>query len=129
MTQEPQTIFTGAPDSDGGPGTADPNLPGYNADIVPIVPEVPPVVTELVAAGPETEGSRVEQFTDAAGAPQPLADTPVLLASIAIYQEPNGHISLVREHVPQAFFKIAEHAVQEAGEYLEQRVQHLFGGK
>jgi hypothetical protein len=92
-----------------------------------------PVLHDLDDGEAGWQGSRDEQFTDAAGNPGPAVATPgedapapqgspVLLASIAIYREPDGRLSLVREHVPQAFFTVGKDLFEEVKADLHARL-------
>ena len=98
-------------------------------------PPVPPL-HDLDDGEEGWQGSRIEQFTDARGNPGPAVNSPgehlpvpdgspVLLASIAIYREPDGRLSLVREHVPQAFFTIGAELLDEVKADLHARLAHL----
>ncbi len=96
-------------------------------------PPAPPL-HDLDDAEEGWQGSRIEQFTDAEGNPgaavaspgeklPSTADSPALLASIAIYREPDGRLSLVREHVPQAFFTVGKDLLDEVTGELAARLK------
>ena len=101
----------------------------------PAAPATPPL-HDLDDGEEGWQGSRIEQFTDASGNPGPAVSSPgeklpapegspVLLASIAIYREPDGKLSLVREHVPQAFFTIGRDLLDEVKADLHARFAAL----
>jgi hypothetical protein len=104
-------------------------LPDPTPKPVPVdkaeAPPAPPI-HDLDDAEEGWQGSRIEQFTDATG--NPLASpqgSPELLASIAIYREPDGTLSLVREHVPQAFFTVGKDLLDEVKADLSARLKNF----
>jgi hypothetical protein len=115
-----------------GTKAPDPTKPPVPAIDKTEAPDAPPI-HDLDDAEEGWTGSRIEQFTDAQGNPGPAVSSPgeklpapegspVLLASIAIYREPDGRLSLVREHVPQAFFTIGRDLLEEVKADLHARL-------
>jgi hypothetical protein len=112
------------------PAATKPPIPA--TDDKPVAPDAP-YLHDLDDGEEGWQGSRIEQFTDAAGNPGPAVSSPgekllspegspVMLASIAIYREPDGRLSLVREHVPQAFFAIGRDLLDEVKADLDARL-------
>jgi hypothetical protein len=98
-------------------------------------PPAPPI-HDLGDAEEGWEGSRIEQFTDAHGDPGAAVaspgesvaapqGSPELLCSIAIYREPDGRLSLVREHMSQAFFTVGRDLFDEVTADLSARLKSL----
>jgi hypothetical protein len=101
-----------------------------------------PAPEQAPTAAPEdpltSTSAGAEPFTNADGTPGPIVteaaasgadlavpSTPVLIASVALYREPDGSFSIVREHAPQTFHKTVGELVHQATEYVEQRLKHV----
>lgn len=118
-TTEAPPAIDGTP-TDGasaGPATAEPDAP---------LPEADPLTSTSAGAEPFTnaDGSPGPIVTEAptSGAGLAVPSTPVLIASVALYREPDGRYSLVREHVPQTFHVLAGDILAQAKQYLHQRM-------